>query len=89
MQHGISQTPNLALAAGELGFSGGSGKGHGRPQQITVLTLPLPLTVNEGFVHDGCLGGRLWHHLIVQVASDSKMYIYTHIYMYVYSIIIA
>ena len=29
MQRGISQMPNLALAAGEPGFSGG--EGHGRP----------------------------------------------------------
>ena len=28
-QRGVSQTPSLALAAGEPGFSGG--KGHGRP----------------------------------------------------------
>ena len=46
MQRGISQTPNLTLAAGEPGFSGG--KGHGRPNQIPAPTLRLSLKANGG-----------------------------------------
>ena len=46
MQRGISQTPNLELAAGEPGFSGE--KGHGRPLQISAPTLRLSLKADGG-----------------------------------------